>query len=977
VNSSAHNQVPAPLSEDQMKLEAIGRRLAQACPDMRQMAREAAREILSKHIGQEVEPDGVYWHRFSTAVSSSRSFNGWQHFEAPIETMTLPQLAMYRFNAHDQDNADSLQMMSGFYSVGPQAKSYNESNEVRMLPIDVMEDLWAIDLSARYHTRLDSFWRDCFDDFRTLTKASFIAKAVEDSESGHLSAEDLQTVINAVAGNISQPIQLSTLTSLSTPPSGVRVTTFDIAGYEASDMLRIVAPNGRQVIFIPGETVGFHAFETPEQLHAWVVAETEKPDDRARFMAHFPLSTHQQNGSDVGLNHMMDLLRSTLAVSDHRLINQKNQAINTDVFACMRDAAKARMLADASLSLRSNTDLRKQMWIGYFNAAAHIFGPLGAIDWPIALALVGAGLANMGLNIDQAVNGHTTAERQQAVIAAIFDAIDVLFNSLSIAAGRVAMPVDEPLIETATEHPPASNQNTAASITTAPITTTPAISPESQLIDFETNALLDGFAPSQQAGQMYGISLTSNGDRYISLNGSAYQVRYVNEMKSWVIIDPRNPFSFYRNLPVRLNNANQWEIVTGNGLKGGGPVASRMQQIRRRGMALRARNSFSDYDVPESMKPQLVNAANGNDRAVLRGDWADLSDPWHDPYIEFRALRDRLASDAAEFFKTAQLPTRPEMPALNAAAPCKATLKALFSRTQGLVTGESHAAIGSKQFLIENMPLLGKLKVRTLYMEHLLTDFHQTDLDEFASTGHMSDKLENYLKGLDTGHNTDPGGQYTFLGLVRAANRNNVRIQAIDCMASYRLEGMDNSSGTLRQKMMNYFARGVIQADAPARGADSKWIALVGNSHANTYKDVPGLSELNGAIGLRVEDALPGQANGFSIDTGARLSGKIGEASGFVKSDFKLQMAVLTLRPAESVESRLVCAGMFIIDNRASPPVLIHRSSDNSILRTVIKHNRGKVYIERPRWPAISDRRFDSVGDLAAALKLMGMKDVG
>lgn len=53
------------------------------------------------------------------------------------------------------------------------------------------------------------------------------------------------------------------------------------------------------------------------------------------------------------------------------------------------------------------------------------------------------------------------------------------------------------------------------------------------------------------------------------------------------------------------------------------------------------------------------------------------------------------------------------------------------------MVGEAHSQLGSKQFLIENMALLKQQKVRVLYMEHLMTDFQQADLDLFNQTGQM------------------------------------------------------------------------------------------------------------------------------------------------------------------------------------------------------------------------------------------------
>ncbi|HEX8545172.1 MAG TPA: hypothetical protein VF671_26145 [Pseudomonas sp.] len=195
-------------------------------------------------------------------------------------------------------------------------------------------------------------------------------------------------------------------------------------------------------------------------------------------------------------------------------------------------------------------------------------------------------------------------------------------------------------------------------------------------------------------------------------------------------------------------------------------------------------------------------------------------------------------------------------------------------------------------------------------------------------------------------------------------------------MASYRLDGMQDPANVARQKMMNFITHKIISADAANRGANSKWIAMVGNSHANTFHGVGGISELEGAIGLRVEDVAPGEPEGFTIDPGRTMPGDIGEPDSFVKSDFRLQVPVDRTFSKISSDRLVVQPGMFIIDESSGEPMLVHRSKDNSVVRTRIKNRFGKVFIDRPQWPAISRRTFNTIGELVAALELMGMKNV-
>ncbi|UZJ59619.1 membrane-targeted effector domain-containing toxin [Pseudomonas sp. KU26590] len=964
------------LSQDRTALIKMSERLVEACPDMREMARSIAREILLRHTGYDTEPDTVYWHCFHTAESSPRSFNGWQHRDAPYQSMTLAQLVMHRFNPHDQDNADTLQMLSGFYTAGPDAEAFDERNEVMMLPAQVMSDFWAVDFKSRFQEKLKTFWRDFADDFRTLAKANFIASAFEDHHAGWLSEEDLRTVLRAANVEPTDSPSLQTLQASSPASVDANVWTFDVIGYEASDILRIVTSTGRQILYTPGEVQAFHAFATPDELHWWLLSQNNRPERRAHFMGHFPLSAHGEADENIGLYHGLDVLYSTWGSAHPGLINQQSRPVSGDPFALLRDAIRARMFADADLALHSNGDLRKQMWIGYLRSLSQLSGALAAIDWPIALAAVGAGIADIGLNIDQAVNGASTAQRKAGVIGAVTAAIDTLFNSAFLVGGETLAEGELPQPEAGLEPAPDVDEPVGGFVET------PGFEPESVypterndgLNSFETNMLLDAFEPIREEGKMNGIYLTDQGETFIEIDGFAYAVRYINELKSWAIIDPENPFSFYRNRPVRLNSAGRWEPIIPLSLQGGGKAMSKIGIGRGPGVSPHTAPLPSPYEIPEALRSDVMEGAQfGGRRVDERYHSGDFST--RDPYDDFKRLRHDLHNDADAFFTTLQLPPRPEIPGLPTDAPLKSTLKTLFQRSPGLVIGESHAGIGSKQFLIEQMPRLAKLKVRTLYMEHLMTDFHQADLDAFYKTGQMSPQLETYVETLDKGHRTDPTGKYTFMAVLRAARANRLRIRAIDCMASYRLDGVGSAERTLRQKMMNYFAKGVIDADQAANSGS--WVALVGNSHANTYQGIPGVAELEGAIGLRIEDVRVMESGAVTPDPGAEMFDSMGRRAGTVRSDFRLQYLREAPSQQTDLESRLLHPGMFTLERTGDGVTLVHRNKAGAAVHTEVKHEGNRVYIDRPAWPRVSGRRFDTLADLTTALELMGMRLVG
>lgn len=388
------------------------------------------------------------------------------------------------------------------------------------------------------------------------------------------------------------------------------------------------------------------------------------------------------------------------------------------------------------------------------------------------------------------------------------------------------------------------------------------------------------------------------------------------------------------------------------------------------------------YGMPTDMQNTLHHLINFENRG-LDSRYFIENDPHSRVRDRFFNLRNTLQNDARSIIAR-ELPARPTMPAVSPEMSHGDFLEDLYQHTDGVIIGESHSSTASKKLIIDNLPLLARQEVKTLYMEHLLTDLHQADLDRFVETGFMSKTLLHDLKKLDHGHRTDIDSVYTFEQLVIKARSHGLDIRAIDCTASYHIKDIHDLTPTTRQQMFSHFASRTLRKHQEVMGSH-KWIALVGNSHANTFeKTVPGLAELEGGIGVRVIDVGPGQARGVSVDPGERLVEPLISRQRFVKSDFRLEMATLkpvaAVRPAQplSVGERLTWPGMFLIEeSNNSLPVIVHRSRDNAIHRTpVMVNGRGQVYVERPTWAAVNLRPFDDMDALIVGLEEINLTRV-
>ena len=992
-----------PNAADREALKALVPTMVEACPDLYEMACAIARDILVKHDLAHLEPEQVYFHRFRAAQSSPRTFTGWEHrLETPRESMTLPQLVIQRFNVNDQDNADLLDADAGFYTAGPDAQNYDESNEIRLHAKDVLKAFWEIDFADHYRQKIKSFWNKHSKTFRALAKCTFLAKAMEDRESGRLSDQNFKTVVSAVAGNIRWPVTRQMLEDEAPPAKGVRVSLLKIGGFVATDILCIVDAQGRKMIYTPGEIWGVHALQSDRHVHWWVLSKIGKPSDRKRFMAHFQVADHdimQDTASrqsakrswlslenpgvnlvallfrephieNVGLNHVLDLLVSTWDSNDHQLVEHSAEALDGDAFTFLASATHARMISDAEFMLHSNGELRKKLWIGYLNAFNKMFGPMAAVGWPVALAVVGAGIANVGLQIDQAVNGKTPGARKSAVTAAIFTAIDTLFNATFLKGPELPEIAETSMLIEEEEHLLFAEQARTPLPTLqeiAPKQVLPA-APEDFLAAFKTTV---GEATMVQTDspKLQEIITTASGKHYIYMRRAGsdgfYAVRYVEQIRGWVIVDPLHPHSFYRNVPVRLNEALKWQPVARPGLRGGMKIFGEWPWGHTASALPETATPPMPYDVPPTSTSAL--------RALAESRVEDFPlDPVHGSdslYQDFKSLRRSLYDDAIDFYSAPSVPPRPTVPTFKPSTPFADMSKRLLKEAPGLVIGQDSAATGARQVLIDNFKVLNKQKVRTLYLDHLLTDFHQADLDLFHRTGKMPSALEESLKALDVRFGSDPTGPHSYTALVKAAQKNHLRVQAIDCMASRRFPRMERTTEASSRKMMNYFSDTAIRADQAAHGAN-RWVALVDEVRASTFKRVAGVSELQGAVSLRVEELPVGRANGLWSDPGKKVRDLLGNPIDLLKSDLRLQLdgppPTIT---ANSVENALPRGGMFMIQDNDT---LIHRSSDGSLVQTPIQHDAGGFFVVRPRWVRVSGRHFDSVHELA-----LGIEDEG
>jgi hypothetical protein len=183
-------------------------------------------------------------------------------------------------------------------------------------------------------------------------------------------------------------------------------------------------------------------------------------------------------------------------------------------------------------------------------------------------------------------------------------------------------------------------------------------------------------------------------------------------------------------------------------------------------------------------------------------------------------------------------------------------LRKIFSKFDGLCIGERHDWINPKKYIIDNLPDMKKLGVKTLFIETLSYDLQAQLDDYFASpSDEMPPFLQACLDAKDYGNGLS--GPYTYVNLVRKAKEEGIRVVGIDTCAAYESGGdLSTTQDTInRVKTMNYVGDKIIRHEK----GSGKYVVFVGGLHGGSVRMksgvTPGLADLLRIPFMMVADA--------------------------------------------------------------------------------------------------------------------------
>ncbi|NID15588.1 dermonecrotic toxin domain-containing protein [Luteibacter yeojuensis] len=320
------------------------------------------------------------------------------------------------------EDARSLDEAFGVYRAGGFAEAYASPIRLSLL----VERFGAPGAFAelpyvrKLNDELDRYWAENRAGWPVLARYEFVQQARHARDTGLLDDAQYRLVMRGGAAKVplTGPIALAQLRS-SPPGERVRARRLDINGYAATDLVRFVADDGREVMYVPGGHPSFVAKDSERELRQWVRQQAENPDSLDRLLAHFSLYDGQDGIFWTGVKHGLEHLGGGRWPADAGAIDHANALIAGDVFEDMGVQMETRMRRDARI--RASTAW--EAWRATINRSVALLGPLGYVP-PLAIPVQAvAGLASAATGIDQGINGRTAEERKAGLEQTLTTAI--------------------------------------------------------------------------------------------------------------------------------------------------------------------------------------------------------------------------------------------------------------------------------------------------------------------------------------------------------------------------------------------------------------------------------------------------------------------------------------------------------------------------------------------------------------------------
>ncbi|KAJ3634443.1 hypothetical protein Zmor_019076 [Zophobas morio] len=411
-------------------------------PNFTKLAHHAMRSMVKEWTGLEVDPNKVYLNYFGKTPKefSADAYLKWTRNVQPQWSITLTTLAFCNFNNADMfREANKLNEEYGVYSQGAGSERYGVLNEIKIQPSVLRDIVWQLDFYSVLNRKLNEFWKEHYENWRILAKAEFYRSALYSKNNGILSEDEYIYILRGLDPELplNESITIHNLQKKWIPSIDVR--RLDINGYTATDILRFVLKNGREILYIPGGPQAFYAFDSDHKLREWLVSLATNLEKRFMLASHFSAYNRQDGNTYTGVdNALQKLVEGDWSLDGSGINYYNNSKIKVDVFDAVAAQTRERKFQDADTLVFSDSELCEQrlkvvfqIAAMYFNIPLMLAGPIGALINTLLFSIT------LGLEIHIASEGDSAELRESAKQEAEMDVgMATMFGAISTMAGR-------------------------------------------------------------------------------------------------------------------------------------------------------------------------------------------------------------------------------------------------------------------------------------------------------------------------------------------------------------------------------------------------------------------------------------------------------------------------------------------------------------------------------------------------------------
>ncbi|WP_439900133.1 dermonecrotic toxin domain-containing protein [Pseudomonas svalbardensis] len=340
---------------------------------------------------------------------------------------------------------------------------YGPLTQIAVRPADFKKWVWELDLQDRYQAYLVQAWPS--DEviiaprphaLKTSAKAAFVMAALLQRHENSLTAKGFELAMHAAGLPSDQAWATLTIEQLQAPtrvPAILKTGRLKLYRYTSKDIWGYRGPDGRILLYIPGNSSPLHAFDDSGQLHQWVVNQGRRDDTKRALAAHFAEDDRKDGTFHAGVLTALDGM--AVYPKEHRLtkeagffnndgfwepgryIDFDDSPSGTDPFAklvlTMKEASRASVqtIRDDAQVNRDNLSAVVEPVVQWINR----FGPLALFVPGGEGLLVLAGIIDAGYGLDQTINGESSSDRSAGVTRTVFG----LLNALPLAGAGAAL----------------------------------------------------------------------------------------------------------------------------------------------------------------------------------------------------------------------------------------------------------------------------------------------------------------------------------------------------------------------------------------------------------------------------------------------------------------------------------------------------------------------------------------------------------